>query len=197
MSLKNALASTLIVAALIGTAQANTITQVFASDWTISTWDYYGDVAALQWHYIPYSTWDSSLGTLNKVAITTSIEGVKDASDSVSIRYAFFTGWNPDQYQFYGENQFSAGSTTFSATLSKTSGTDFALSNFQNYLYLPQANYYFESRSTVTHSIHANTALVYDYIPISSVPEPESYGMLMAGLILVGCRIRRRITAKV
>lgn len=113
-------AKSLIIAlsifAAASTAVAAVKTQTFDSSWTIAPWNYYGDISAMQWHYIPYETWDSTLGTLTGVKVQTAISGTKANSDDVTaIRYAFFTGWNPADYQFYDQLVIPSGSTTISA----------------------------------------------------------------------------------
>ena len=174
-------------------AHADTIiSQTFDSSWTIAPWNYYGDTAAQQWHYLPYVPvpLTSAFGTLESVTISTSITGTKDASDTVSMRYAFVTGWSPADYQFYNIVTIANSSTTFSISNSFRFNTLSSLGDWINPQYLPQADYYFESKSTLTHSVNAKTVLTYDYV--SAVPEPESYAMLLAGLGLMGFIVRRR-----
>ncbi len=193
MKIARIFAGALFAVALLGSAQANTVTQEFDSSWQVSPWNYYGDVAAQQWQYQAFTPFDSSLGTLEKVTIKTTITGSRaDAADSVAVRYSFFTGWSPNQYQFYQANAIAGGATTFSDTRTFTSGSDFALNNFVNYNYLPRANYYFESKSTLAHSISAKTELTYQYALTSAVPEPTTYAMLMAGLGALALAGRRR-----
>lgn len=160
-------------------SHASVITQEFDSNWTVSTWDYYGDVAALRWHYLPYLPWTSPIGTLTKVSISTKIIGEKNAPEDLAIRYAFFTGWSPNQYQFYDGRVFSAGDSSFSGTFEY----DIPASNFAKPLFLSQANYYFESRSATTHSITARTTLTYNYLPSSEVPLPAPWSLLIAGSV--------------
>lgn len=189
-------AGALCAVALLGAARADTVTQEFDSSWQVSPWNYYGDVAAQQWQYQAFTPFDPALGTLEKVTIKTTISGSRaDAADSVAVRYAFFTGWSPNQYQFYQANVIAGGASAFSDSRSFTSGSDFSLDNFVHYNYLPQANYYFESKSTLAHTIHAKTELTYQYALTSAVPEPATYAMLLAGLGALALAGRRRKAA--
>ena len=84
----------------IGLVHASEKTQSFSSDWTVSPWDYYGDTAAMEWHYIEYEPWDTVLGKLREVRVQTEILGEHESrAEDVRIRYAFFTGWSPADYQ--------------------------------------------------------------------------------------------------
>ena len=187
------LAALMLSGALAGSAQAASIVQDFDSNWTIAPWDYYGDIAAHNWQYLNYVPWDASLGTLQSVQITTTLSGTRSDADALGYRYAFFTGWSPNQYQFADADSIAAGSTTFAATRSFVSGTDFALSNFLSYMYLPQANYYFDSRSDSTHSISARTELVYNYDPQRPVSEPASELLMLSALVGLAIAVRRRM----
>ncbi|MES2317030.1 MAG: hypothetical protein V4631_06005 [Pseudomonadota bacterium] len=177
-------------------AHAASITQNFDSNWTIAPWDYFGDIAAQQWQYLNYAPWDASLGALQSVSITTSVSGTRDAADALGLRYAFFTGWTPNQYQFSAAETIAAGSASFASTTSFVSGTDFALSNFLSYLYLPQAYYFFESRTNATHTISASTELVYNYEVNEHVSEPASELLMLAALVGLAIAIRRKMPEK-
>lgn len=190
MKLAHLFSGAMLAVALVGAAQAATVTQEFDSNWQVAPGS---NSAAAQWQYQVFTPFNSALGTLEKVTITTTIAGTRDdATDSVAVRYAFFTGWSPNQYQFYQANLIAGGATAFSDTRSFTSGSDFALDNFVNYNYLPLANYYFESKSTLGHSISAKTELTYQYALTSAVPEPATYAMLLAGLGALALAVRRR-----
>jgi hypothetical protein len=72
-----------------------------------------------------------------------------------------------------------------------TSGT----SNFSDYLVLYTADTtYGMSTASV---IDGSTANTLTYSPALPVPEPESYGMMLAGLGLMGFVVRRRTTKNV
>lgn len=190
MKLAHLFSGAMLAVALVGAAQAATVTQEFDSNWQVEPGN---NSAATQWQYQAFTPFNSALGTLEKVTIKTTIAGTRDdAADSVAVRYAFFTGWSPNQYQFYQANVIAGGATAFSDTRLFTSGSDFALGNFVNYNYLPLANYYFESKSTLGHSISAKTELTYQYALTSAVPEPATYAMLLAGLGALALAVRRR-----
>jgi hypothetical protein len=178
---------------LAGSAQASSIVQDFDSNWTVAPWDNNGDIAAQYWQYLPYVTWDSTLGTLTSVSITTTFSGTRSATDALGIRYAFFTGWSPNQYQFLDADTVAAGTTAFSGSFSFVSGTDFALSNFLSYMYLPQANYFFESRTDSTHSISARTELVYNYERGAPASEPASEVLMLVALGALAVAVRRKM----
>jgi hypothetical protein len=101
-------------------------------------------------------------------------------------------------YQFYNETYLVPGSSSFSETRTFSSGVNFALSNFTDYKYLPQANYYFESRTATTHQIDAHTVLSYEYAIASNVPEPATVSLLLVGIAAMGvggqCVRKRRLT---
>ncbi|MGJ9420333.1 PEP-CTERM sorting domain-containing protein [Massilia sp. CMS3.1] len=164
--------------AALAPAHAGLLTQEFVSEWTVSTWDYYGDVAALQWHYIPYLAWDPALGTLEKVSVSTAVSGNKNVFEDLAIRYSFFTGWSSAAYQFYDAKVFAAGAGSFADLFEY----DIAASNFVAPLYLPQANYYFESRSATTHQIAARTTLSYQYAYPTEVAVPEPSTVVLAAI---------------
>jgi hypothetical protein len=187
------LAGLLLAAASFTSAQAASISQNFNSNWTVAPWDYNGDIAAQYWQYLNYAPWDSSLGTLTSVQITITVNGTRDAADNVGLRYAFFTGWSPNQYQFTDAATIAAGSATFSDTRAFISGTDFSLTNFLSYMYLPQAYYFFESHTDATHSIDATTTLVYNYDVTQLISEPASEVLMLVALGALAIVVRRRM----
>lgn len=187
------LAGILLAGAAAASAQAASITQNFNSNWTVAPWDNNGDIAAQNWQYLNYTPWDTALGTLTSVQISTTVNGTRDPGDSLGLRHAFFTGWSPNQYQFTDAATIAAGSSTFSDTRSFVSGTDFALANFLSYLYLPQAYYFFESRTDSTHSIAATTTLVYNYDVTQLISEPASELLMLVALGALAIAVRRKM----
>jgi hypothetical protein len=175
------LAAACVLACTLTPAGAGVVTQEFVSEWTVSTWDYYGDVAALRWHYLTYTPWNASLGVLDDVTISTAVSGTRDPAERLALRYAFFTGWDPVDYQLAASVGFEPGEAAFSATFALRSGNDFALERFASPRYLPQAHYYFESRTATTHQITARTTLTYLYRAPNEVPEPSGWLLLAAG----------------
>jgi hypothetical protein len=187
------LAALLACLAVALPARGDTQMQTFASAWTIAPWDQFGTVSAASWQYLTYQPWDSSLGTLEEVQVSTSITGTRAlASDDVAIRYSFFTGWSPADYQFQDELLIPAGELGFSAMREFSFSSPEGLANWLTYDYLPDAFYYFESRTTEgAHTISASTSLTYVYSATAPIPEPETYAMLLAGLALLGFARRR------
>jgi autotransporter-associated beta strand protein len=154
----------------VATAPTHGETQVqtFDTSWMVSPWNHYGVVAARRWQYLPYKVWDSALGTLDNVEISTVVSGSRSStSDVQKFRYSFFTGWNPADYQFYEEVEIPGGTSTVSWQRTQSfSGS--ALSDWLTYSYLPQATYCFESTTiSAAHSIVAQTTLTYGYTPFS------------------------------
>ncbi len=193
MKTSKILAALALASAFASAAQASTMVQDFDSNWTVAPWDYNGDIAAQNWQYLNYLPWDGTLGTLISVQINTTMSGTRDAADALGFRYAFFTGWSPNQYQFSDADAIAAGSTSFSAVRSFVSGTDFALSNFLSYMYLPQASYYFESRSDAAHTVNARTELVYNYETGRHVSEPATEILMLLALGAMAIAVRRKM----
>lgn len=165
---------------LSGQLHAAAVTQSFTSSWNIAPWDYYGDYAAMWWHYVPYQPWNPELGTLETVVATTEFAGERDSEEAIRIRYAFVTGWNPADYQLYREFWLPSG-TSFSYAEQFVYDTPAALAIWSSYDYYPPANYYLESRTlSRPHSISALTTLEFTYTP---VPEPASLWLVLGGLL--------------
>lgn len=117
MNLIKKLAIGVIVLGVSSVSQAVLVTQTFSSVWTVNVWNYYGDISAMDWHYQTYTPWDSSLGTLTAVDISTQFLGTReDASDAVRIRSSFFTGWDPVNYQYSHTAYIVSGESNFSGS---------------------------------------------------------------------------------
>ena len=189
----------LLVAATIALpCAAATQAQSFVSSWTVSPWNYEGQVAAMQWQYLPYSPWNQSLGTLQEVQVSTTLTGERQlASEALHIRYAFFTGWTPSDYQLYREVSVPGGDAAFNLTESYTFSGTAELLNWIEYLYFPPANYYFESRTVqAAHTVNALTTLTFTYAAAAAaVPEPATSLLVIAGLGLLMLRIRKHSEA--
>lgn len=156
-------------------AQAARVTQNFDPNWTVASWNAPGD---------------ATLGALQSLRTATWLEGSRDAASVLAYRYGFFTGWSPGQFQFADAQNRAGGLATFAATRSPVSGTDFAL-NLGN-LYFPQANYYFDSRSAVTHSRDAGTDVVYEYTAGERVSEPAGHFLMLVALGVLAVAVRRQ-----
>jgi hypothetical protein len=175
----NYIASYLLVVAIsicsIGLTYASEKTQSFSSDWAVSPWDYYGDNAAMEWHYIEYKLWDSALGELREVHVQTEISGERDSqTEDVRIRYAFFTGWNPAGYQLSMTSYIPAGDKAFSISNSFVYDSPEEVQRWVSYDDVPPAHFYFESRTVdAGQTINAVTTLtfVYDSLPEQQVLE--------------------------
>jgi hypothetical protein len=189
------------------TARAAFIRQTFESSWSVDVWDFYGDVSAMNWHYQPYTPWDSSLGTLTSVEILLELSGTRhDAADTVRIRSSLFTGWNPVEYQYSQVKYIAGGDVGFSGIWSSSYTTPEAISAVTDYRYFTGvydsgagsggAWYYFESRTeNDAHTIAAKTTLLYHYDPISvpdPVPEPTSIALWGIAALGMGLFVRRK-----
>jgi hypothetical protein len=165
----NYIASCLLVMAIsicsFGLAYASEKTQSFSSDWTVNPWDYYGDIAAMDWHYIEYELWDSALGELREVRVQTEISGERESrTEDVRIRYAFSTGWSPADHQLSTTFYIPAGDKAFSISNSFVYDSPEEVQQWVSYDYVPPAHYYFESRTVdAGQTINAVTTLTFIY----------------------------------
>ncbi|MDQ8198782.1 hypothetical protein QEH56_11510 [Pelagicoccus enzymogenes] len=177
-----------VIVASIAVSNAATITQSFSSNWIVDPYEYENQTSAWKWHYLPYQIWDASLGELTSVTIDTEFSGKKkDQDDDLRVRISFFTGWNPADYQFSTTEWETDDSNEFTFSNSWLFTDGLGLDNWTSYDYLPQSNYYFESRTyTDGHEISANTTLTYTYEP---VPDSiGSYALISSLLLLVGLK---------
>ena len=159
----------------IGLAHASGKTQSFSSDWTVSPWDYYGDTAAMEWHYLEYEPWDTALGELREVRVQTEILGEHESrAEDVRIRSAFFTGWSPAGHQHSMSFNIPADDNAFSISKSYVYSSPADVQQWVSYDNVPPAHYYFESRTVEAgHTISAVTTLtfIYDSLPDQLVLE--------------------------
>jgi len=169
----NYIASCLLVTAIsicsIGLAHASEKTQVYNSDWTVSPWDYYGDTAAMEWHYIEIEPWDKASGQLREVHVQTEILGEHESQpEDVRIRYAFFTGGSPVDYKFSTHFYKPAGDKAFSISNSFIYDSPEEVQRWIASDNTAPTRFYFESRTVdAGHTISAVTTLtfIYDSLP--------------------------------
>jgi autotransporter-associated beta strand protein len=153
---------------------AETQVQTFDTSWTVSPWDFYGEVSSRMWNHTPYTIWDSTLGSLSKVEISTVVSGSRSKpSEALTFAYCFYTGGSDRvDYQFDSGFTFTSGSTElhWQETRSLTGN---ALVDWLTYYYVPKGAstgaYYVETNApTSTYTILAKTSLTYEYSPFAS-----------------------------
>lgn len=153
----------------IGLAQASEKIQTFVSEWTVEPWNYYGDTAAMDWHYIKYEPWNKALGELREVRVQTEILGEHESrAEDVRIRSAFFKGWSPANYQLATHANIPIGDREFLTSMSYVYDSPQELEQWLNSDTASPAHYYFESRTVKAgHKISAVTTLtfIYDSLP--------------------------------
>lgn len=149
----------------VGLVHASEKTQHFSSDWTVEPWDYYGDIAAMKWHYTEYELWDPALGDLREVRIQTEIFGERQSrTEDVRIRSSFFTGWSAADYQFSMSFNIPADDNAFSISKSHVYSSPADLQQWLSYKNLAPGHYYFESRTVDEgQTIYAVTSLTFVY----------------------------------
>lgn len=172
-------------------------TQTFDNKWNVDVWDYSGTVSALEWGYQQYQPWNDNLGDLTEVIISLELNGTKiDANDDVNIRVSFFTGWNPNRYQYHEEFTINNQQHSFTHSLQQIFITPSELESVTNYEYytgspIGLAWFYFESQTLNDgHSIEATTALTFKYeqnhaskiIPVNA---PTGFGLFGLALLCV------------
>ena len=165
----NYIASGLLVMAIsicsIDLTHASEKTQHFSSEWTVRPWDYYGDIAAMKWHYTEYELWDTALGELREVRIQTEIFGERvSRTEDVRIRSAFFTGWSPADYQLSMSFNIPADDNAFSISKSNVYSSPADIQQWVSNDNIPPAHFYFESRTVdAGQTIYAVTTLTFIY----------------------------------
>ena len=152
-----------------GLAEASERTQTFISEWAVDPWNYYGDTAAMNWHYITYEPWDRALGELREVRVQTEILGEHESrAEDVRIRSAFFKGWSPANYQLSTHAYIPIGDKEFLTSMSYVYDSPQEIEQWLNSDTASPAHYYFESRTAKAgHKISAVTTLtfIYDSLP--------------------------------
>jgi len=142
---------------------------------------------AWDWTYNSYTPFVAGLGLLNKVVITTHIDVSEiDPHDTFQFRLALFTGWSPDQYQFYDAETRSDVAGPFRIDETFTITDPGRLDPFIHPLYYPPlANFYFE---TITlndgHTVSSTTELQYIFSPEPSTAVLWSLGGILGALAL-------------
>lgn len=165
----NYIASCLLVVAIsicsIGLAHASQKTQHFSSEWAVSPWDYYGDIAAMKWNYTDYELWDSAVGELREVRIQTEIFGERESqTEDVRIRSAFFAGWSPADYKLSMSYNIPADDKPFSISKSYVYSSPADVQQWVSHDNAPPAHFYFESRTVdAGHTMYAVTTLTFIY----------------------------------
>lgn len=154
-----------IVTGIIGTAQSETLTQEFTSQWYVEPWDYNGEITTARWDYKPYTTAESPLERF-EISFSMEVTGLS-VGDDFRYSHEFAT----DDYTGYGSGQFRFGDSfsqvTGSTLIIKRDyeiTTPEALDKWFNPPNIDNAYFYLETgTATGPYTVTSKTVLTYYY----------------------------------
>jgi hypothetical protein len=181
--MKRLIVGLVVVVLLSSCVHASIIEQEFTNKWTAELWERAGVIHAWHWQYQPFSTFDSSLGTLTQVTVTLDLSLTEATLEEDTFKFSvdFFTGWGGNWLFVYSESLSEISEEPIEIKREWVFSSPADLSRWTDPEYGPDGHHHFGSKTfDAPHTIEASTHLIYEYDP-APVPLPAS-GLIWLGL---------------